>query len=282
MNCHSIFTGRKSNESGQSLVEYTLLLLFAIGLILGLSAKYFKPMNTWANYYFGTYLQCLLDTGELPSLGGDNSETGCNAEKLKALQVAGLAGNGSAAGLTNGDPSKKSDTNKNKNDGPAGAGANSSSGSNYGKRFGSVPGRGSAGVDGAGSEDEKKKKTTLDSKSAAGSRFLKVTPIATVSSGNQKVSRLMLNDPISRKIRDQDKKKDKVQKVADAEENQSGGIKKFKIKKRESNLKTADSDEKMDFSVGNVLRWAFIIMIILLIIIVVGGQLLQLSKRGSE
>lgn len=282
MNSLSIFSAKKSKESGQSLVEYTLLLLFAIGLILGLSAKYFKPMNTWANYYFGTYLQCLLDTGELPSLGGDNSETGCNAEKLKALQVAGLSANGAAAGLTKGDPSKKSDADKNKSDGPGGNSGSSGSGSSSGKRFGSLPGRGNAGVDGAGAEDEKKKKTALGSKSAAGSKFLKVTPIATASSGNQKVSRLMLNDPISRKIRDQDKKKDKVQKVGEAEENQGGGIKKFKIKKRETSLKTAEADEKMDFSVGNILRWAFIIMIILLIIIIVGGQLLQLSKRGSE
>lgn len=273
---------KKGIQSGQGLLEYVLLLLFAVGLILGLSAKYFKPMNTWANYYFGTYLQCLLDTGELPSLGGDNSETGCNAEKLKALQVAGLSGNGAAAGLNNSDPSKKNESDKNKSDSSSGAGDAAGSSSSSGKRFGSKPGRGSSGVDGGETSDESKKKTALDAKLGSGSRFLKVTPIATATGGNQKVSRLMLNDPIARKLRDQDKKKEKVQKVADADENASGGLKKFKVKKPGSSTKSTEEETKLDLSMGNIFRWAFIIMIILLLIIVVGGQLLQLSKRGSE
>lgn len=268
------------NQAGQGLLEYTLLLLFAIGLILGLSAKYFKPMNIWANYYFGTYLQCLLDTGELPSLGGDTSESGCNSEKLKALQISGLSGNGATAGLNSSDSSKANESGKNKSEGSNQD--KGQSGSNKGRRFGSTPGRGILGVDGAGSNEETKKKTSLDAKANSGSRFLKVTPIATVNTSNQKVSRLMLNDPIARKLRDQDKKKEKVQKVADAEENASGGIKKFRIKNRQTATQSTDEDQSMDLSMGNILRWAFIIMIILLIIIVVGGQLLQLSKRGSE
>ena len=69
----------KSN-SGQAIVEYILVLVVAIAL-MGMVLQFSKAFQTFANNYFGSYLSCLLEMGELPFLGVDGDSSGiCNAE----------------------------------------------------------------------------------------------------------------------------------------------------------------------------------------------------------
>ena len=68
----------KSN-SGQAIVEYILVLVVAIAL-MGMVLQFSKAFQAFANNYFGSYLSCLLEMGELPSLGFDGSSGICNTE----------------------------------------------------------------------------------------------------------------------------------------------------------------------------------------------------------
>jgi hypothetical protein len=65
------------NEAGQGTVEYVLLLIFVIGVVLGGLYQLNSAFQVFANNYFGDYLACLLETGELPALDGVGGT--CNA-----------------------------------------------------------------------------------------------------------------------------------------------------------------------------------------------------------
>jgi hypothetical protein len=72
-------TGLLGNERGQGIVEYILILVVTVALILGGLYKLNSAFKTFALSYFGDYLSCLLETGELPTIGGTPGDTGiCN------------------------------------------------------------------------------------------------------------------------------------------------------------------------------------------------------------
>lgn len=81
------------NQQGQALVEYVLLLIVTVSILLALTYQIFKPMQAFVKSYMGDYVQCLLETGELPSLGNEASATlladeGCDT-KFDAATLAG-------------------------------------------------------------------------------------------------------------------------------------------------------------------------------------------------
>ena len=59
-------TGR---ESGQSLIEYVLVLLVVIIITLSLIYQFHSAFRNYAKAFFGGYIACLLETGELPGTG---------------------------------------------------------------------------------------------------------------------------------------------------------------------------------------------------------------------
>jgi hypothetical protein len=61
---------KQKSQSGQAVVEYVLLLVITVALILGLANQVYRPFGKWVENELGPYLECLLDVGELPSLGG--------------------------------------------------------------------------------------------------------------------------------------------------------------------------------------------------------------------
>ncbi len=60
-------------QSGQAVTEYVLILIVVVAIILGGLYQVNSAFKVWAQGYFGDYLSCLLETGELPALGGSVS-----------------------------------------------------------------------------------------------------------------------------------------------------------------------------------------------------------------
>lgn len=83
---NSYFLNKKIGSSGQGIVEYILILSLSTIMILGFIYQLNKAFSAWAESYFGDYLACLIETGELPSLGapsrGNNNQAsaGCNSQ----------------------------------------------------------------------------------------------------------------------------------------------------------------------------------------------------------
>lgn len=66
------FKNKKSNQNGQAAVEYVLLLVVIVSLIIGMT-KVFSTLEKGVNKYIGDYITCLMEYGELPTLGVQDS-----------------------------------------------------------------------------------------------------------------------------------------------------------------------------------------------------------------
>lgn len=150
----------KSDQRGQAVVEYVLMLVIVLSLVLGVK-KAFGKLDQFFQSYVGDYVACLMEYGELPSLGSTNTDLNLHSPKggtgklcdskfqsftfedgFAAVGGSGGGGTGGTGGTGNG---------KNGN-----GRANSANGSNNGNKNSSSNASnsstdGSNGADGAGS-----------------------------------------------------------------------------------------------------------------------------------
>lgn len=61
------------NTRGQAVIEYILLLVIVVSLVLGMRGV-FSSMNNFMSDIVGGYVSCLMEYGELPSLGVEESD----------------------------------------------------------------------------------------------------------------------------------------------------------------------------------------------------------------
>ncbi|MCB0394989.1 MAG: hypothetical protein KDD25_10535, partial [Bdellovibrionales bacterium] len=64
------------DQKGQTTVEYVLLIFVTIVVTLGLLRIFSSSVNIFTQNFFGSYVQCLIISGELPTLNSDSS-SGC-------------------------------------------------------------------------------------------------------------------------------------------------------------------------------------------------------------
>lgn len=123
------FASQKSQlfQAGQAVVEYLLVLIVTVSLIMGVLYQFNDAFKNFLDSYFGDYIACLLETGELPALGGDGpNQTECNA----GFENFSLA-NGRPAKGSNYTPGGSSSSSSSENGSSSGSsGSDSSSDSN--------------------------------------------------------------------------------------------------------------------------------------------------------
>ncbi|RYZ79749.1 MAG: hypothetical protein EOP06_26610, partial [Proteobacteria bacterium] len=136
---------RLANTRGQAAVEYVLLLILSVAILVALTYQVFTPMRDFFKDYMGTYISCLLETGELPSFGNEDTQEvlqseGCNA-KFKPATLAGgrpPAQSSSASSSENSSETSNANSSSGKNgsegsgssDGSSGGAGNASTGRN--------------------------------------------------------------------------------------------------------------------------------------------------------
>jgi len=76
------FARANKRQSGQALIEYMMVLLFTLIICMGAFYQFNDAFKQYVSSYFGAYLSCLLETGELPALGyeGPAQTDTCNGE----------------------------------------------------------------------------------------------------------------------------------------------------------------------------------------------------------
>lgn len=77
-----------SGQRGQGIVEYILVLVVTVALVLTGLYQLNSAFKSWANNYFGNYLACLLETGELPTISGGGGDRGLCNEVFKPFSLA--------------------------------------------------------------------------------------------------------------------------------------------------------------------------------------------------
>lgn len=274
---------RLGSESGQAVLEYLLVLFVTVAIILGIMYQFNTAFKKYVQSYFGEYVACLLETGEMPSLGGDGgaNATSCasNFEPFSLKNGRPLSGGSGGGG--NGDDSR-SDKARGKNGGDK---SNFSRSRNASLRAAKIPkGRntrnadGSSGGGGSGSDDDKKKI----------SRRAGAAPGGSYSMRTQRM-RDQGQIPISGSFTMGGMKKDSkpfTARVAAGKKGAAGGSrsgKKLMIDPKK--FRTVASDDgslELGLSFGDYIRYIIIFGIIIMIVVFFGGQLFQLKKGWNN
>ena len=265
------FAKQIRSDSGQAIVEYILILVVVITLALALMTRFSKPFAKWAQFYIGDYIECLLDQGELPALGGTNTVSDCEpTSNFKEDGGGGKGGKGS---------------NTAENSGPSGSGSrsrNSGAGrtlrTDSGGRFKELR---IGGFDGAAA-DSKVSSATAENRQSKGQEYFRGrTPIRIEGGKGSRATGF--TGVLQGEVEKIKKREQKVQKVASAmgDEISSPGQKKFEFTVKER--KPTDVDlTGGDWSFGKLLRLLLIILIAIALVLFMGGQLMQISKSMEK
>lgn len=118
---------RVGNHRGQAVIEYVLLLVVVISLLLG-ARGLFTSMNNYMSNVMGEYIACLMEQGELPTMGVADSDLKQHKEgtgKKCVYPGFSVATTGNSTNIGTGGGKSSSGT------------SNSTGGSNSGKNSGS-------------------------------------------------------------------------------------------------------------------------------------------------
>jgi len=260
------------SESGQAVLEYILILVVVVGIILGVMYQLDTAFKKYVQSYFGDYIACLLETGEMPSLGagdGANQEI-CSAsfEPFSLKNGRPFSGGG---GGGKGDGSSSSHRYAKSGDGGGG-------GSHVTPHHSTMNGeRLNSGGTVVSSGEGKNKKASI--KRPGG-----------ISSGNFKfkTSRNAPEEVIridSRFITSSDKeKKDESGpiKAIKGRSPHSQGSRQIAVDMEKFRPTEKPPDVKLDLSAGDYLRYILIFAILMGIFVFFGGQLNQLRKSWDS
>lgn len=275
------------NPRGQAVVEYVLMLVVSVAMVAALAYQIFRPMREFLKDYMGSYIACLLETGELPSLGNVTTEEilqeeGCNAKFQAATLKNGRPPNSSSGGSSN------SAAEKNKNSASKGSEANSggsggsgstsnySSGQSTGRNLLTRRGRGSA-TDVASAGDGKTIEIPFEDSS---SRFYNRR--STSENSNWAVNKriaiggMVFSDEEQKK---QQRKENAITSMA-LPEGAGSAPKKIRIQKPERQIAQENEDESLTF--GNFFRILLIAAIVIALVMVLGSQALKIVKSTEK
>lgn len=266
-----------ASESGQGIVEYILVLVITVAIILGFMWQFSDTFRTWANNYFGEYLACLLETGEIPSIGGLGGGSGiCNQAFEPFTFTAGRPpknGEGGASGGGGGSGSEKSGGSGDEKVAYAsrvGGGGSGSSTSRFRANSMSDSAGGGSSSGGSTKAKEDKAYTGSTDSSMPGS-------IYTQQDGPRVVKMKTVDRGFAFQREKEEKEKASSGIAVKAPKDQTGSRSERMLVKRNTASKEEDiPDSEMSF--GDYLRFLIIAAIIIALVVFIGGQALQVGK----
>ena len=308
------YTQRVANQTGQAVTEYILLLIFLVTMLFA-AKGIFGGLNKFINNYVGEYIACLMEYGELPSLGVKETElnkhksaasgSSCNA-KFEGFSFAegrpptNGAASKSSDGRTNSssNSSKNSGSNRNNSSSTeASPSSRSSSESSSVVSRGSV-GRGSAFSTVGSSLNNNYK--TADSPTTLNSSKTKVLDIA--EDENSRRGSLGRNDATQTKFIYQNGKYRALTGEMAEEANKQNKVSAAKVSSRSlanadegfrpgpyrkvinppKNEKAIVDDKPEEGGFGYLFRWLIIAGMVIAFFILFGGQILNYSNSQDN
>lgn len=277
------------NNRGQAMVEYVLILIITVSLILALVTQIFKPLQGFLQSYMGDYVACLLETGELPSLGSDEANPAteeCNAKFDKATWAGGRpsTGSGSGAGTTNPNTNPTNPSSSSSDSGGSSSGSRGGTYAGSSSRAGGstfrAPGRAPTGIDGASSSSKEKTVEIALEGGGSGGFFAGSNGGTYAGRAARKTRSIGLAG-----LSEADKKKLERKEISGrqtlvATDGFSPPQKKSTVKPPSEKPMVLEDDKPM--TIGNFIRYLFIAGIIIALVIFIGGQALQMSKSFEK
>lgn len=268
----------KSNNGGQAVIEYMLLIFIGVTLVVTLALSVFQPLGQFVDSLNRLYIQCLLETGELPQLSSDNQSTVCFEELPR---FAALDENGNPISK---DGSTRNGREKNEAQATREGQSTNSSGSGYSRP---IRTGGGVGVSrGNASPELGPSKTTIipvDQSFNEGTGFMASSSDNQGNRNRSKKTRKIATDSLT----DYDKKNlektlKKTQKSTSSDDEGFTQTKNKKIIiKPPAVVKTTD-DIQIDTGYAYYFKMFLLLIFILFVIIVFGTQAYQLSKSWGN
>lgn len=280
-----------SNPRGQALLEYVLLAVGIIIILVGLLGRFFKPMGNFVSGPVKDYLECILERGELPALGG-NPSAECT---LEGPRTAGDGSGGSGKGGGKGSDLSKSDGNKSDKDGKksgeegGSASANSTANSDGGGRGGRSSSLFSKPRPNSLSEGSGSRKIANSGGDDDGGGDVQLQGNLQIRGAQGRVRRIAAKGyagVLAQEVEKAKKKENKIRVLGkitkkDVEEGLEGEKKRLLVK---NNLHTKKTEEQQteEMNIGKFIRVILIILLVLGFLIFIGMQLNKLSKEWDS
>lgn len=278
MNEMSLKKVAKNDQSGQALVEYVLLLAIAVALILGLMNQFYRPFGDWMKDYMGAYLECLIDVGELPSLGYENESSECNS-KLKSGTLANGRPSNRGPKAEGNEPAKKAGRDADDSSTSGSTAGSEGSRRNAAEARGFQVG-GPRGADGPGSAAAANGSITEKLPESQffrsrGKPYAVTNPVETARPSG--VTGVITTE--RKKIQNREQKPFTAARTEDLGTD-SKKVKKLIVKPGERKIASEESSPSWSFS--EYLKFGIIIIIIIALVLFLGGQILQISKSMEK
>lgn len=266
--------GPLGNERGQGLVEYILVVVVSVSLILGGLYQLNTAFKGWANNYFGNYLACLLESGELPNISGGGGDGGICNEIFKPFSLA----DGRPLNPGYSPPEAKPDS---KGGGTREGGR---AGTSVGRRSGGGGGSGGGGRFAGGSFGSGKKKIGATGRRGASATYTGSTAAGDYGNGSGRSGK---RNPIAVKprldnrfaLQDERERPQKRSVAGGGRRPQESGGQTPRVRvKRTDVKKSATAEADSGLTLPSFLKWLVIAGIIIALIVVLGGQSLQIGK----
>ncbi|WP_413561594.1 hypothetical protein [Bdellovibrio sp. HCB209] len=281
----SKYSAGLKNNHGQAVIEYVLMLIITVSLILMLVTQIFKPLQAFTQSFMGDYMACLLETGELPVLGQDNTDSEC---KVSFQNVAGSNSSSSSSNSSSSNNSSSSSSNSSSSksssssDSASSSGNSTYAGSNSRRSGSSYVAGGRAptkGIDSGSESGGKVVEIALEGGGAGG--FYRASNGATYAEVGRRVASVPVTGLTAEERKKLEKKAAGDNKVTSVQnDGTTQPVKKIAVKKPEVQTLTQEEDKPVTF--GNFIRWLFIAALIIALVIFLGGQALQFSKSAEK
>lgn len=282
------------DQKGQAVVEYVLMLVVTLTLILGVTIQLIPQLRDFMQNYAGAYVECLLETGELPPPLTVGQNPQCTLENMRVsgrITVADGGRGGAGGSGASGSNANRSTATSNSN-GNSGQGSNNSNG---GSNAGPQPRTGSnTGADGSatGSASAAKGPSRGDKLASAANNAANTQSSSGTGSETSSFGQQDRGQAISGVIKapkgsvlDDDKVTASAKiKNGNAEaENLRKGTFTAPVTKPKDNGETTNATTDLGFQFGLYLRYFLIGGLLLALILMVGTQLNSLRKSwGSQ
>jgi hypothetical protein len=278
----------RGTQDGQAVVEYILVLIVTVGLVLGGVYQLNSAFKAWAKEYYGDYLACLLETGDLPLIDGGTGDSGICNQLFKAFSLADGRPLATAGGTTFSPVNPGGANTSPAQEGPRGGGFGGGSGSGMREGAGgsgsgtnslnnswarSSAGKSGNGKSGSGSGSGNSASDTGDTSVS------KFGNIRTNSKAAEKKERLDTHFAFDT---DREPKQDRVlasTRKSPPPEGQSAGKLIVHAKRIKADSSSGGDDSSMSF--GNLLRYLIIAIIVIALAVFFGGQILQISNADD-
>ncbi len=276
-----------NSSSGQATTEYILVLVVTVGIILGTVTQLNRSFASFIDSYFGDYVGCLLEAGELPALGLD--EQGVEALQLTCNQEY------QPFTIQNGRPPLANTNSGNGNSSNRGANSDrglSDAGESSGPSFRSARSRGGSGSSGLGGDSSGSGGGTVrrsgeiisgegSGSSSSGGGFSQKFGSGDGDGfgANDRVTSFNIKRK-GKKLKLDDEGEVNLNTPIKQEDSGSGPrVVSFGQKKRAP--AKVEADTEFDLGVGDYFRYLIIAGIIIALVVFLGGQALSISK-GME